>query len=195
MPLWPLILIALYCLLIAGASLAGGVLPATLRLTHTRMQVIMSFVGGLVLGVALLHLLPHSVAETGPWIDDVGGPGRAVDDVLADPHFPGPPARAGRRRRALPPRTPRGGGEHCEHITTPRSHRKANAATRTNMPYSWIGLCVGLSLHTLIDGMALAASVSADTHAGTPAGCGCWAWARSWPCCCTSRWTPCRLRR
>jgi zinc and cadmium transporter len=30
-------------------------------------------------------------------------------------------------------------------------------------PYSWIGLCVGMTLHTLFDGMAIAASVSADS--------------------------------
>jgi zinc and cadmium transporter len=38
-------------------------------------------------------------------------------------------------------------GEHC------RTHQH---------PYSWIGLCVGLTLHTLMDGMAIAASVSAE---------------------------------
>ncbi|MCU0875729.1 MAG: iron permease, partial [Pirellulaceae bacterium] len=63
--MWPYLLIAGYCSLVALASLAGGTLPSLLRLTHTRMQLIMSFVGGLVLAVALLHLLPHAAAETG----------------------------------------------------------------------------------------------------------------------------------
>jgi zinc transporter ZupT len=62
--MWPTLLIILYCVLIAAASLLGGMLPALLRLSHTRMQVIMSFVGGLVLGVAVLHLLPHSAVES-----------------------------------------------------------------------------------------------------------------------------------
>ena len=63
--MWPYLMIAGYCLLVSAASLAGGTLPSLLRLTHTRMQLIMSFVGGLVLAVALLHMLPHAATETG----------------------------------------------------------------------------------------------------------------------------------
>ena len=36
-----------------------------MRLTHTRMQLMMGFVGGLMMGVAILHLLPHAVVQTG----------------------------------------------------------------------------------------------------------------------------------
>ena len=46
----PITTILLYCVLIIAASLAGGFLPNLLRLTHTQMQVLMSFVGGLMLG-------------------------------------------------------------------------------------------------------------------------------------------------
>ena len=63
MQTFPLLL--LYCICVAFASLAGGALPSLVRLTHRQMQLMMSFVGGLMLGVALLHLLPHSVAEHG----------------------------------------------------------------------------------------------------------------------------------
>src|SRR4051794_35807499 len=67
-----LILLAVYCLCVLVASLAGGALPAVIRLTHRRMQLVMSFVGGLMLGVALLHLIPHSLAEQDS-IDRVAG--------------------------------------------------------------------------------------------------------------------------
>jgi zinc and cadmium transporter len=55
--------VAVYCLLIVFASLSGGWLPLAMRLSHTRMQLMMSFVAGLMLGVAILHLLPHAMAE------------------------------------------------------------------------------------------------------------------------------------
>ncbi|MEZ6034624.1 MAG: iron permease, partial [Planctomycetaceae bacterium] len=50
-----------YCAAIMAASVGGGWLPSIFRLTHTRMQTTISFVGGLMLGIAVFHLLPHSV--------------------------------------------------------------------------------------------------------------------------------------
>ncbi len=59
---WPQILAGIYCVAVVLASLAGGWLPLVVRLTHTRLQVSMSLCGGLMLGIGLLHMLPHSVA-------------------------------------------------------------------------------------------------------------------------------------
>jgi zinc and cadmium transporter len=53
-------LLVLYCLLIVVASLAGGWLPSLVQLTHNPMQTMVSFVGGLMLGIALFHLIPHA---------------------------------------------------------------------------------------------------------------------------------------
>ena len=61
---WMLIL---YCLLIIGASLAGGWIPSAIRLGHRRTQMILSLVSGVMLGVALLHLLPHAISV----LDDI----------------------------------------------------------------------------------------------------------------------------
>ena len=58
----PTALLFIYCLAIAGISLVGGLLPNLVKMTHTRTQLMMSFVAGLMLGVAFYHLLPHSVA-------------------------------------------------------------------------------------------------------------------------------------
>ena len=57
-------LLALYAAAIVGASLLGGVLPMLVRFTHRRLQVALSFVAGVMLGVALFHLLPHAVLES-----------------------------------------------------------------------------------------------------------------------------------
>src|ERR1044072_8665832 len=56
----PLVLLIGYCGLVLVASLAGGWIPLCVRLTHTRLQVATSFVAGMMLGVAILHLLPHA---------------------------------------------------------------------------------------------------------------------------------------
>src|SRR5258706_6059997 len=66
------VILGCYCAVIVAASLAGGLLPWLMQLTHRRMQLVMSFVGGLMLGVALLHLIPHSLAEQGS-IDRLAG--------------------------------------------------------------------------------------------------------------------------
>ena len=51
-----------YSALIICASLLGGWLPSLIKMTHTRTQIMMSFVAGLMLGVAIYHLLPHAIA-------------------------------------------------------------------------------------------------------------------------------------
>ena len=53
-------LLVVYCVLVLLASLAGGWLPLIFRLTHTKLQMAISFVAGLMLGIALLHFLPDS---------------------------------------------------------------------------------------------------------------------------------------
>ena len=63
--MWPTGLLVVYSVLIVLASLAGGWLPSRLGLTHARMQVMLSFVSGLMLGLGLWHLLPHAVGELG----------------------------------------------------------------------------------------------------------------------------------
>src|SRR5262245_42163679 len=66
------LLVTIYCIFVFGASLAGGAAPAFVKIGHRRMQFVMSFVAGLMLGVAILHLLPHSLAEQGS-IDRTAG--------------------------------------------------------------------------------------------------------------------------
>src|ERR1017187_10521478 len=67
-------LLAAYCLLVLLASLAGGGLLLIIRPTHARLQMAISLVAGLMLGIALLHFLPdaveqlHSVDRTVAWM-------------------------------------------------------------------------------------------------------------------------------
>ena len=153
-----------YCAAIVAASIFGGWLPSLVRLTHTRMQTIISFVGGLMLGIAVFHLLPHSLhgsrsADETAWWLMCGiltmfllircfhfhhhGPleiSTAVEEPCAglhDHHHDHDDAHGHGRFPADQP--------HCHH-----AHQ-----------LSWLGIAIGLSVHTLIDGMALAASVQA----------------------------------
>lgn len=158
------ILLIVYCILIVLASLAGGALPALVKLTHRRMQGMMSFVGGLMLGVALLHLIPHSVHEQGSidrtaiWVlagllvmfllirvfhvhaHEHGDTSDAQDPHRHDHDHEGP-------------------CDHSHDHHSPDTHDHAHTH-----PFNWLGLAFGLSLHTLIDGLALGAAVAAETH-------------------------------
>jgi zinc and cadmium transporter len=156
-------LLIVYCICIVLASLAGGALPSLVKLTHRWMQVVMSFVGGLMLGVALLHLIPHSVHEQGSidrtaiWVlagllvmfllirvfhvhaHEHGDTSDAQDPHHHDHDHQGP----------------------CDH-----GHHHEPAESHTH-PFNWLGLAFGLSLHTLIDGLALGAAVAAESHEHT----------------------------
>jgi zinc and cadmium transporter len=155
----PLFLILVYCSLIAGASLAGGYLPTKLRLTHTRMQVLMSFVGGLMLGVALLHLLPHAAAEA-----------NSLDAAVACA-LVGLLAMFFLMRVSHFHQHPQGDEEHDDHHHQEHGphHATSEGLAKTHQ-FSWMGLFCGLALHTLIDGMALAASVAIAGSTGAATG-------------------------
>ena len=149
----PITTILLYCALIIAASLAGGFLPNLLRLTHTQMQVLMSFVGGLMLGVALLYLLPHAINE-------LGSVDKATIALLTGLlvmfflirifHV---------HQHASPDET-----NHPEDHTHGPLVSSAEDCHLHQHRFSWIGLALGLGLHTVLDGVALAASVVAASH-------------------------------
>ena len=61
-------MLVVYCVLILIASLLGGRVPSLLRLTHRRMELLISLVSGVMLVVALLHLLPHAWLQRAAWL-------------------------------------------------------------------------------------------------------------------------------
>src|SRR5436309_8135982 len=56
----------LFCGAIVISSLLGGLLPLAGRLTHTRLQVYLSFAAGAMLGAAFFHMLPEAVEAGSP---------------------------------------------------------------------------------------------------------------------------------
>ena len=133
----PLFLVLLYCVFIVGASLLGGWLPALMKLTHTRLQLMMSFVSGLMLGVSLLHMLPHAAAQVELE--------RAVPWMLAGVLTMFVLIRA----------------FHIHQHGTDAEHAHGHGAKHE---LSWVGVAIGMGLHTAIDGVALAAAVAAEAE-------------------------------
>lgn len=155
MPTGALVVIGVYCVMIVLASLTGGWLPTMMELTHTRMQLIVSFVGGVMLGVGVFHMLPHSFDETGSsrltaWWVMVGLV--AMFFMLRMFHF---------HHHGIA-ETDDG---TCDLEHDPDHHHHAHHHAGPHK-LSWAGVAFGLAVHTLIDGMALAASVQADARYG-----------------------------
>ncbi len=141
------VLFIIYSSLIAAASMLGGLLPSLIKLTHTRTQLIMSFVAGLMLGVACYHLIPHSVVSIGGdeavektvWWLMIGLLVMFV--LLRTFHF----------------------HQHDHSDEHDHHHHHGHEHSHGASSLSWVGVATGLTLHTLIDGVALGAAILADT--------------------------------
>ncbi|MFO0905140.1 MAG: ZIP family metal transporter [Pirellulales bacterium] len=176
--MWSVVVLGVYCLLIVVASCLGGWLPSRMRLTHTRMQLTMSFVAGLMLGVALLHLLPHAAAELGSFdkacIAGLGGLLAMffLIRVFHIHHHDAGEAEADDAAGATDDAAAHSGCSHDHHHDHAHghAHRHDPVADQLGSRYGWVGLFLGLAIHTLIDGIALGASVAAEAAHDPPAG-------------------------
>lgn len=146
--------LAVYLALIAAAAFLGGSSVTFLTLGHRPMQVLLSFTGGVLLGVGLLHLLPHA------WLQ-----------LDRDIEFTMIWVLAGFFAMFLLERAFHGHAHHaadgpaCDHDHGPHDHGHAHGSVPTGR-WAWCGAFAGLALHSLADGAALAASVGADTAHG-----------------------------
>lgn len=166
-PQWNSILLSVYCLCIVAASVLGGWLSSWLELTHTRMQTIISFVGGLMLGIALLHMLPHAS-------HDPGSPGFASKWMLAGIlamfllirtfhfHHHGP-LEISTGTVETPTLVVLGHDHDHDHDHSGCQIDHSRPQCQHAHELSWLGIAIGLSMHTLIDGIALAASVQTES--------------------------------
>lgn len=157
-----------YSIAIALASIAGGWLPTRMRLSHARMQVLVSFVAGLMLGVSLFHMLPHAADEMksldkATFCMTAGLLGmffliRAFhfhQHGSAETYAPGEP-----KLEALHSH------EHDhDHDGAGCGHAHASEPPRHML--GWVGVAFGLTLHSFFDGVALAAGVESNhMHSG-----------------------------
>lgn len=177
----PATYLALYCLLIIAASLLGGWIPLHVTLTHKRLQIANSLIGGFMLGVALLHMVPHAMISNNPpmqlmlWV--VAG---VMTMFLLERffHF---------HQHDLPSHPPSAhehadhehghGHQHgpgCEHDPEPVAVADCDEDSDETPHYdhkpklSWSGAAIGLILHSLIAGVALGAAMTADATLAWP---------------------------
>ena len=132
-PILPLPVLTLFCILIAIVSLVGGWLPLLVRPTHRRMQLAISFVGGVMAGVAVLDLLPESIEEGGAawtmrWL--LGG---FLLLFLLERFLPA----------------------HCHDVVD--CDHDAPPTCDHEHKLTWVGALIGLTIHSLLAGAALAA--------------------------------------
>jgi zinc and cadmium transporter len=142
--------------LIIAASLLGGLLPQWFRLTHRGMQIAVSFVAAMMLGVGMLHMLGHALTEAQQLSPDPEGANTTVllwmlggclamffierffcfhhHDVESDD-----------------------AGHIHEHEESCHHHHGHDV--------TWSGAALGLTLHSLLEGVALAASLE-HAHGG-----------------------------
>jgi len=149
------------------------------------MQTMMSFVAGLMLGVSLLHMLPHATVELGSLDTAVlwtlagllgmfflirtfhfhqhGSEEELNDDQADSPATDSaPPGQEKKADHDHPAHHDCHHHHHGGHSMGPELHPAE--LLRSGSPYGWLGLALGLGVHTLIDGLALGASVVAESH-------------------------------
>lgn len=145
MILHPLLLLACYAGAIVAAALFGVWAQGVLSLSHTRMQMVMSFVAGLILGVALYHLIPHSVDQ----IQDPDAVGVATWWVVIGMLLMVFLLRVFRFH------------QHDVGGVGIQSHDETR---RKDPSLGWVGVVVGLGIHALTEGTALGAAVRSGLH-------------------------------
>lgn len=149
----PSLMLAIYCILVMGAALAGGWLIFALRLNHTRMQMAVSAVAGLMLGIALLHFIPHafhqnrSLDQTMLWVL-LGFLAMFFLQRLFRFHHHHT-AEIAPESVACPEQTAGRAREACADGGSDPSRESTHGL-------SWLGTTIGLSLHSVVDGVALA---------------------------------------
>ena len=122
-----------------------------MRLSHRNMNLVMALVAGVILGIGVFHMLPHGVAAVGNldsclWAMMLGMLVMfLVTRTFHGHHHPVKPDAHGPTELA-----------DDEHPSHPHPERQN---------HGWVGLAAGMSLHSLFDGVALAASV-AHPHEG-----------------------------
>lgn len=150
----------IYCIAIVGASLLGGAIPAMVGLNHRRLQFGLSFVSGVMLGVACFHMLPHAaMARLEMMGDEAVKDGHGFLDPVMLAMVLGFVAMFFLERFAHfhQHELPQPACDSPEHGHAGHHHPAPSGVGKL----TWTGAAVGLSIHSLLEGVALAASVAA----------------------------------
>ncbi|HMO87507.1 MAG TPA: ZIP family metal transporter, partial [Lacipirellulaceae bacterium] len=139
-----------YCLAIIAASIVGGMIPHWIRLTHRGMQIAISFVAAMMLGVGLLHMLPHALVAA----QREGASPESSNAAVLMWLVAGCVTMFFIERFFC--------FHHHDVETDDAGHvheHEASCHHHHGHDVTWSGAALGLTLHTLLEGVALAASV------------------------------------
>lgn len=130
-----------YCALIVAVSLMGGMAPLAMVLSHTRLQVYLSFSAGTMLGAAFFHMLPEAVEMGGP--DTVKWASFGLLALFLLERF---------------------FSYHQHEPAEVAHHHHAHDGSEEHVAptLSWGTATFGLAVHSLVGGVALASAVVAD---------------------------------
>jgi zinc and cadmium transporter len=162
-------LLITYCVLILLASLAGGWIPLFVKLTHRGLQLAVSFVSGVMLGIGLLHLLPHALELRADYLmhtegadaADLGAHGNVLEPILLWMLGGFLVMFLIERFFCFHHHDVEGdcGHDHDHDHGHGHDHKM-----------TWVGAAVGLTLHSVLAGVALAASVIGEASHAAEAG-------------------------
>jgi zinc and cadmium transporter len=155
--------LAIQLSVVAAAAYAGGSSLSFLSMGHRRMQVLLSLTGGVLLGVGLLHLLPHAFVQLDRQIDTT------MTWVLVGFFLMFLLERAfhGHSHHTADGMEADSGCGHDHGHGHDHDHGHAHPhADQGGGRWAWCGAFAGLALHSIADGAALAASVRADSDHG-----------------------------
>lgn len=154
-----------YSGLVLLASLLGGFLPFLGRVSHGRLQLYLSLSAGVMLGAAFFHVMPEAVEKSGAyfgWWMSLGVVGLFCIERFIAPHSHEVPGQV------MPLAGEPGGHDHGHHHhhhhhdhhdhDHPDDHRPVAPAVA-----GWMAV-LGLTIHTFMNGVALAAAVHAVDH-------------------------------
>ncbi|MCE2885108.1 MAG: ZIP family metal transporter [Planctomycetaceae bacterium] len=187
--------LVLYCAAVGLASLAGGAVAASIKLGHRRLQIALSFVAGTMLAVGLLHLLPHAVilaiesGASGPEGLSHGALHGSLDGVALAAvigfvlmfllerffhfHQHETPEEAGHHDCCDDGCSGHGAGTAKDAKSRGHAHGHGHGHAHGGRKHGhavtqlgWIGAAIGLTLHSILEGVALAAAVLAGAEHG-----------------------------
>ncbi len=159
-------LLPFFCAATVVSSLLGGILPLATRLTHTRLQIYLSFAAGSMLGASFFHMMPEAVEMGSPSTLKWCAAGLLAifflerwfafhhHEAPADPSDPCP---------SHPHEHASGGGHAAGVIAMDAVGAGTGRAKGASL--QWGVAAFGLAIHTIAGGVALASASSVHSMA------------------------------
>jgi len=138
----------IYCIIILAVSLLGGWIPIWIKLSHKRLEIATSFVAGMMLGMGLLHMLPHAIQQFDHNIHDIMIWTLIglltmffIERFFSFHHHDSYNTEV----------------DCCGHENDTHNHNSGHKRNQHHI--TWSGAAIGLTLHSILAGIALAAGV------------------------------------